>query len=274
MRLSCANAHRHVRTGPRRPSRSTSRGLSGALPDQRIGEASALYLWSRTAAKHIAQVQPEAKIIAILREPASLLRSLHLQFVRELRRDGERLRARRSRSRAPDARVARSRATRTGRRRCCIPSTCATSSSCAATTTVFPPEQVLVLIYDDFRADNEATVRSVLRFLEVDDTAPIEVMEANPTRAACARSACTSWCTRCPSAAGPVSRGGEGGDQGAHADAAAARRSARDAARRRLRRAAARPTRRFMARAAPPLQGRGRRAQRVPGSRPGDPVGL
>ena len=46
---------------------------------------------------------------------------------------------------------------------------------------VFPPEQVLVLIYDDFRADNEGTVRQVLRFLGVDETLPIEVMEANPT---------------------------------------------------------------------------------------------
>jgi hypothetical protein len=46
---------------------------------------------------------------------------------------------------------------------------------------VFPAEQVLVLIYEDFRADNEATVRRVLRFLEVDDTAPLEVLNANPT---------------------------------------------------------------------------------------------
>jgi hypothetical protein len=46
---------------------------------------------------------------------------------------------------------------------------------------LFAPEQVLVLIYDDFRADNEATVRTVLRFLEVDDTSAVEVMEANPT---------------------------------------------------------------------------------------------
>ena len=44
------------------------------------------------------------------------------------------------------------------------------------------PEQVLVLIYDDFRADNEATVRQVLRFLEVDDTVEVEVTEANPDR--------------------------------------------------------------------------------------------
>ena len=46
---------------------------------------------------------------------------------------------------------------------------------------MFPREQVLVLIYDDFRADNEGTVRKVLRFLEVDDTAEIALTEANPS---------------------------------------------------------------------------------------------
>jgi len=46
---------------------------------------------------------------------------------------------------------------------------------------VFPPEQVMVLIYEDFRRDNEATVRTVLRFLDVDDTCPIGVIRANPT---------------------------------------------------------------------------------------------
>ena len=40
---------------------------------------------------------------------------------------------------------------------------------------------MLVLIYDDFRRDNEATVRRVLRFLEVDDTVAISQSEANPT---------------------------------------------------------------------------------------------
>ena len=38
-----------------------------------------------------------------------------------------------------------------------------------------------MLIYDDFRADNEGTVRRVLRFLELDDRAPIELLEANPS---------------------------------------------------------------------------------------------
>ena len=45
----------------------------------------------------------------------------------------------------------------------------------------FPHEQVLVLIYDDLRRDNEATVRRVLRFLGVDDTLAIAASEANPT---------------------------------------------------------------------------------------------
>ena len=46
---------------------------------------------------------------------------------------------------------------------------------------VFPREQVLVLIYDDFRHDNAGTVREVVRFLGVDGTQQLDVLEANPT---------------------------------------------------------------------------------------------
>ncbi len=42
---------------------------------------------------------------------------------------------------------------------------------------------MLVLIYDDFRRDNEATVRRVLRFLDVEETAPIETLETEPLKA-------------------------------------------------------------------------------------------
>ncbi len=45
----------------------------------------------------------------------------------------------------------------------------------------FSPQQILTLIYDDFRDDNEAVARRVLRFLELDDTQPLRVAEANPT---------------------------------------------------------------------------------------------
>src|SRR4029077_18962410 len=53
--------------------------FADAREDQIAGDASASYLWSRPAANGIADVQPSARIIAILREPASFLRSLHMQ---------------------------------------------------------------------------------------------------------------------------------------------------------------------------------------------------
>jgi hypothetical protein len=154
--------------------------FDGARREQRIGEASPQYLWSQTAADRIAEVQPDARIVAIFREPASFLRSLHLQFVEtyietesdfgkalsleDLRREGREI----SRySYWPQALLYSEHVRYVEQLR--------------RFHAVFPPEQVLVLIYDDFRADNEATVRAVLRFLEVDDSAPIEVMEANPT---------------------------------------------------------------------------------------------
>jgi hypothetical protein len=42
---------------------------------------------------------------------------------------------------------------------------------------------VLVLIYEDFRKDNEATVRTLLRFLGVDDTIPVPTAETKPLKA-------------------------------------------------------------------------------------------
>src|SRR3974390_2641267 len=52
-----------------------------AGPGQRAGEASSSYLISSTAAGAIADLCPDARIVAILREPASFLRSLHMQLL-------------------------------------------------------------------------------------------------------------------------------------------------------------------------------------------------
>jgi hypothetical protein len=46
---------------------------------------------------------------------------------------------------------------------------------------VFADDQLLVLLYDDFRSDNEGTVRAVLEFLGVDAGVPLPMLEANPT---------------------------------------------------------------------------------------------
>ena len=151
-----------------------------AKPEQRVGEASALYLWSRTAAERIGAVCPQARIIAILREPASLLRSLHLQFVqtyievendfaKALALEDERRQGRSipRHSYWPGALLYSEHVRYVEQLRRC--------------EEVFGREQMLVLIYDDFRSDNEATVAEVLRFLGVDDTLPIAAVEANPT---------------------------------------------------------------------------------------------
>jgi hypothetical protein len=46
---------------------------------------------------------------------------------------------------------------------------------------LFGHDQVLVLIYDDFRAHNESAVRSVLRLLDLNEALPIETMDVNLT---------------------------------------------------------------------------------------------
>jgi len=150
-----------------------------AGPGQRAGEASPSYLRSHTAAARIAEMQPQARIVAIFREPVSFLRSLHLQLLEshvESERDfgaaldleAERRRERERNGSPLEQGLLYSEHVRY-------------TEQLQRFHAVFAPEQVLVLIYDDFRADNEATVRRVLRFLDVEDSAAIAGAEANPT---------------------------------------------------------------------------------------------
>jgi hypothetical protein len=154
--------------------------FADAAPDQLAGEATALYLWSRTAAARITAAAPHARIIAILREPASLLRSLHLQFVESYVETEDDLR------RA----LALEDVRREGRelpRHTYWPKALMYSENVRYVEQLaryeqhFPPEQILVLVYDDFRSDNAATVSRVLRFLDVADDVEIRPREANPS---------------------------------------------------------------------------------------------
>jgi hypothetical protein len=151
-----------------------------ARPEQRVGEGSSSYLWSSSAAAHIADLQPAARIIAILREPASFLHSLHLQLLQY------RVETKKDLRKALSLEDARLRGKHIPRR-CARPASLLYSERVRYVEqlrryhSVFPAEQVLVLIYDDFRRDNEAVVRTVLRFLEVEDPPEVEVTEAHPT---------------------------------------------------------------------------------------------
>jgi len=151
-----------------------------ARADQRAGEATALYLWSQTAARRIAEACPDARIIAIFREPVSFLRSLHLQFV-ETYIETE------SDFGAAIALEERRRAGHDIPRHTYWPKTLLYSDHVRYAEQLrryedlFAAERMKILIYDDFRADNEGTMREVLRFLDVDDTLAIKPAEANPT---------------------------------------------------------------------------------------------
>lgn len=154
--------------------------FADAAPGQLVGEASSSYLWSAEAAANIAALRPDAKFIFILREPAAFLRSLHLQLLQnhiesekdlrralaleEQRRQGKRIPRRSTR---PQALLYSDRVRYV--------------EQLERYAAVLPREQMLVLIYDDFRRDNEGTIRAVLRFLGVDATGPIALVEANPT---------------------------------------------------------------------------------------------
>jgi hypothetical protein len=155
--------------------------FAAAGPGQQAGEASVSHLWSRTAAAGIAERRPDAKIIAVLREPASFLRSLHLQFVQtRVESESDFRRA-----------LALEEVRRKGRE---LPTSSAHwplkllysdyvryVEQLRRYEDRFPAENILVLIYDDFRRDNEGTVRRVLRFLEVEDSVAVAARDANPT---------------------------------------------------------------------------------------------
>ena len=149
-----------------------------ASPGQLIGDVSPDYLWSAHAPALIAEVRPEAQIIAILREPTSYLRSLHMQmlqiyvevepdFAAALELEGARSHGRQIPSDTywPNALLYSERVRYVEQLR--------------RYEALFSRERMQVLLYDDYRRDNDATLRSVLRFLGVDENTPIEAGDFN-----------------------------------------------------------------------------------------------
>ncbi len=167
------------RLGPRRaPERLEDylRLFAGATPGQLAGEASPSYLRSHEAAARIAAVAPDARIVTIFREPASFLRSFHLQSVHN------HVETAKSFQRAIELEPARRRGKKIPRFSQ-SPETLLYSDHVHYTEQLrrfhshFPPEQVLVLIYDDFRAQNAATVARVISFLgleSIGEVVPVE----------------------------------------------------------------------------------------------------
>lgn len=153
-----------------------------AGPGQKTGDASPNYLVSRDAPEAIAAARPDAKIVAIFREPADFLRSLHEQLYSSHVEDQQDFR------RAIELEGARLRGEH-------IPRGChhpfqliyadhvRYAEQLGRFRDAFPAANIHVIVYDDLRRDNDGTVRDLLKFLGVQEDYPLEMHRTNPVRA-------------------------------------------------------------------------------------------
>jgi hypothetical protein len=152
-----------------------------AKSEKIVGESSTNYLLSHEAARRIADFNPDAKILMILREPADFLSAMHQQLLRS------------GNETEPDFRKALllEEERRQGRQ---IPDSASDpakllysehakySEQIQRFFDVFDRSQVKIVIYDDFREDNLAVYKDVLTFLEVDSGFKPEVLEINRSK--------------------------------------------------------------------------------------------
>jgi hypothetical protein len=152
-----------------------------ARPGQRIGEASAWYLYSTSAAREIAAYAPNAQIIAMVRNPVDVMHAEHSQLifnVEENLADFEEALAaepaRRRGERLPPGPIR--------------PETLYYRHSVRFAEQleryldVFGADRVHVIVFDDFRDDTAATYRAVLEFLGVDPTFRPNFTVRNPNK--------------------------------------------------------------------------------------------
>jgi hypothetical protein len=147
-----------------------------AKPGQRVGEASAWYLYSTSAAREIKQFSPDARIIVALRNPVDVLYAQHTQLIYNVIED------------IPDfADALAAEPDRMAGRR--IPPglinienlfyrhSVRFAEQLERYFDVFGRERVHVMLFDDLRRDGAGQMRGTLEFLGVDAS----LAEAPPT---------------------------------------------------------------------------------------------
>lgn len=152
--------------------------FAGAAPKQLVGETSVFHLMSENAARNIASVAPDARIVAMVRNPLEMIPALHSQCVYNGDEPLTDLGA------ALDAEADRARGER-------VPGGLRFPERLLYTRAVRFAEQieryralfrnVHVVVYDDFRRDTVGAFRATMEFLGADATfvPDVRVVNAN-----------------------------------------------------------------------------------------------
>ncbi len=132
----------------------------------RVGEASVYYLRSSTAIANIHEYNPDAKLIAMFRNPVEMVHALHSQLLyvaEENERDFEtawRMQAQRRQG------IGLPPASR-GAFLVQYAEVGQFGTQTSRLLSIFPPEQVKLILYDDFAASPKQVYDEVLRFLDL-----------------------------------------------------------------------------------------------------------
>ncbi len=134
-----------------------------------IGEASAWYLYSGEAIANIRKFEPNARIIAMVRNPVDMLPSLHRMLMFNFAEDVEDLETAWD---LQDARRAGHSLPRNRNRRFDVSTlqysqVCQLGCQIQRLKSVFHDDQVLIIPFDDFTADTQAVYNQVLQFLQL-----------------------------------------------------------------------------------------------------------
>jgi len=140
--------------------------------EEHIGEASVYYLFSERAAQEIHDFNPDARIIAMLRNPVDMLYSMYHQ---KRFSGGETLPTFEEALAAEPKRKAEG-----APRRLYYREIATYTPQVKRYFDVFGRDQVRVIIFDDLKADVEAVYRDTLRFLGADDTFEADLRVHNP----------------------------------------------------------------------------------------------
>ncbi|GGL28967.1 sulfotransferase [Phycicoccus endophyticus] len=149
---------------------------------QLLGDASTSYAYSAEAADNLHDHNPDLRVILMVRNPVTMLHALHMQYVNETvediedfaealaaeedRKAGRRLPAR---VRVPSYLFYRERVR--------------FADHIEKFHRVFGPEQVLVLVNEDFRRDNAGGYERVLRFIGADTSVSVDFAEVHGSKA-------------------------------------------------------------------------------------------